>query len=183
MVIDRVGTESVKSNPGNARKHPKRQIRLIAKNMQKFGFTHPLMLDENNMTIAGHARLDAARLLQLKEVPAVRLCNLSANEKRALALAENKLAEHSSWDKEMLRVQLDQLTFDTAELTFDLAVTGFDTVEIDQILAGEDRRRNHDPADEVPPLPAAEDAVTKSGDVWVCDAHRVYCGGPRDASS
>src|SRR5262249_32383656 len=92
MVIECVATESVKSNPGNARNHPDRQIRLIAKNMQKFGVTHPIVIDEMNMIIAGHARVAAARLLQLKEIPAIRFPNLTANEKPALALAENKLA-------------------------------------------------------------------------------------------
>ena len=183
MAIEHVPTESVKPNPTNARKHPKRQILLIAKNMQTFGVTHPILIDEDNMIIGGHARVAAARHNQLKEIPAIRFSNLTEQQKRAVALAENRLAELASWDIDMLRLELNELTFNTAELTFDTAIIGFETAEIDQILVGKGSVRRHDPADEVPPLPAAEDAVTETGDLWVCEDHRLYCGGARDAAS
>jgi DNA modification methylase len=183
VVIERVATESVKSNPRNAKEHPELQIALIAENMRKFGVNHPILIDENDTIIGGHGRIAAARLLKLREIPAIRLANLSPQEKRAVALADNKLAELGRWNTEMLRLELNELTIDAGDLTFDYAITGFDTVEIDQIVCGEPSSGNRDSADEVP-LPAAVDAVmTEAGDLWVCGDHRLYCGSELEGSS
>jgi DNA modification methylase len=183
VVIERVATESVKSNPRNAKEHPDRQIALIAENMRKFGVNHPILIDENDTIIGGHARIAAARRLKLKEIPAIRLANLSPQEKRAVALADNKLAELGSWNREILSLVLKELTVDAGELTFDYAITGFDTVEIDQIVCGEPSSGNRDSADEVP-LPVAVDAaVTEAGDLWVCGDHCLYCGSGLEGSS
>ena len=85
VVIERVATESVKSNPRNAKEHPDRQIALIAENIRKFGVYHPILIDENGTIIGGHARIAAYRQLKLKEIPAIRLANLNPQEKRAVA--------------------------------------------------------------------------------------------------
>ena len=183
MVIERVATESVKSNPRNAKEHPEQQIALIAENMRKLGVNHPILIDENDTIIGGHGRIAAARLLKLREIPAIRLANLSPQEKRAVALADNKLAELGRWNPEMLRLELKELTVDTGELTFDYAITGFDTVEIDQILGEEASAARPDPAEQIPPLGDFEAAVTERGDLWVCGDHRLYCGDTFEASS
>jgi hypothetical protein len=182
MAIERVPTESVKSNPRNAKQHPEQQVALIAENIRKFGVNHPILIDENDMIIGGHARIAAARRLKLKEIPAIRLTNLSPQEKRAVALGDNKLAELGSWNSEMLRLELKELTADTPELKFDYTITGFDTREIDHILADEPSVARPDPADQA--LAAdTEAAVTQSGDLWVCGDHRLYCGSGLDGSS
>jgi DNA modification methylase len=183
VVIERVATESVKSNPRNAKEHPDLQIALIAENIRTFGFNHPLLIDENGTLIGGHGRLAAALVLGLKQVPVLRLANLSQQEKRAVALADNKLAELGRWNTEMLRLELKELTIDAGDLTFDYAITGFDTVEIDQIVCGEPSSGNRDSADEVPRPAAVDAAVTEAGDLWVCGDHRLYCGSGLEGSS
>jgi DNA modification methylase len=181
MAIEFVATASVKSNPTNAKKHPRRQIELIAENMRRFGLNHPVLIDEDNMLIGGHARMAAARLLNLKEVPALRLCNLSEQEKRAVALADNRLAELGTWNADLLRLELKELTADIGELNFDIGLTGFHRNEIDQILGIDTSVHEHDAADELPPL--AQIAVTEPGDLWACGDHRLYCGSALEASS
>jgi DNA methylase/ParB-like nuclease domain len=183
MAIETVPVEAIKSNPRNAKQHPEQQVALIAENIRKFGVTHPVLLDETATLIGGHARIAAARRLKLKEVPAIRLVNLSPQEKRAVALADNKLAELGSWNTEQLRLELKELTIDTAELTFDYAITGFDTAEIDQILGDDGSGARPDPADKTPPLGQSEAAVTETGDLWVCGDHRLYCGSAMEAAS
>ena len=102
LAIGFVPTAEVVANPRNAKRHPRRQVELIAENMRTYGPTHPALIDENNKLIGGHARVAAAGLLNLKQVPVIRLCNLSvAQQKRALALAENKLGELGSWNTEL----------------------------------------------------------------------------------
>ena len=135
--IELVAIDVVKRNPKNAKQHPEQQILLIAENIRKFGVNHPLLIDENNVLIGDHARLAAAELLKLPTMPAIRLSNLSAQEKRAVALADNKLSELGTWDTEMLSLELKELTTDIGELTFDYTITGFDTAEIDQLLGGD----------------------------------------------
>jgi hypothetical protein len=166
MAVELVAIDAVKPNPRNAKQHPEQQVLLIAENIRKFGVNHPLLIDENNVLIGGHARLAAAELLKLPTVPAIRLSNLSAQEKRAVALADNKLSELGTWDTEMLSLELKELTADTGELTFDYTITGFDTAEIDQMLGGE--LGKPDPADEVPAPADTGASVVKPGDLWVC---------------
>ena len=183
MTIEVVPADSIKTNPRNAKRHPEQQILLIAENMRKLGVYDPILIDENNMIIGGHARMAAAKLLKLATVPSIRLPNLSAQEKRAVALADNKLAELGTWDPGMLSLELKELTADTAELAFDYSITGFDTVEIDRILGDDASLDRPDPAD-APPWPAAADMpVTNAGDLWVCGNHHLYCGGPLESAS
>lgn len=181
--IELVAIDVVKRNPRNAKQHPEQQVLLIAENIRKFGVNHPLLIDENNVLIGGHARLAAAELLKLPAVPTIRLSNLSAQEKRAVALADNKLSELGTWDTEMLSLELKELTTDIGELTFDYAITGFDTAEIDQLLGGDPSLGKPDPADEIPAPADTGASVTKPGDLWVCGQHRLYCGDALDPAS
>ena len=183
LAIELVSVESLKSNPKNAKQHPDSQIRLLAENYRMFGVTAPAVIDENNMIIAGHARFAAARLLNLELFPTIRLKHLTAQQKRAVALADNKLAELGTWNFEILSSELKELTASASELNFDYSIIGFDTVEIDQLLGGDVSLDKPDPADEAPAPTLDESPVTKTGDLWICGQHRFYCGNALDFST
>ena len=117
---------------GNARTHSKKQVRQIADSIARFGFTNPILIDDNDKIIAGHGRLEAAKLLRLKDVPTLRLSGLDAAERRAYALADNKLALGAGWDRGALAVELRAL----ADLQFDAKITGFSIAEIELVLDG-----------------------------------------------
>lgn len=152
-VIELVATKLLVPYKQNAKDHPQRQIELLAENIRKFGFTQPILADENNEIIAGHARLEAAKKMRLPEVPVVRLTHLNSNQKRALRLADNKLSELGSWNLDILKVELEYLTDPALELEIEPLVLGFETVEIDNILAGPVVEADLDLADDLPPAP------------------------------
>jgi DNA modification methylase len=174
--IECVPIADLKQNRRNAKKHPDRQIALLVENIRQFGFTQPVIRDENNELIAGHARLLAASKLGLSHIPTIQLSHLNAAEKRALALADNKLAELGQWDLDLLQEELGFLFDAETDLTFDPGIIGFDTPEIDQILLGEMEVARADPADQVEPPDPAAVAVTTAGDVWDCGPHKLFCG-------
>ena len=160
-------------DPRNARTHPKRQIDQLKASMEAFGFTNPILVDPDGHVIAGHGRLQAARALGVSEVPTVTLSGLSEAKKRALRIADNKIALNAGWDLEILQVELSELA--SIDVDIDPTLTGFTTGEIDVLLTSAS-----DPDDEViPPIPATP--RTKPGDIWVLGGHRVGCGDSRDA--
>jgi len=160
-------------DPRNARTHPKRQIDQLKASIEAFGFTNPILADPDGHIIAGHGRLQAARALGLSEVPTVILSGLSEIQKRALRIADNKIALNAGWDLEILQQELGELA--SLDVDIDLTLTGFSTGEIDVILGSAD-----DPDDEViPPVPTKP--RTKPGDIWILGDHRVGCGDGRDA--
>jgi len=159
-------------DPRNARTHPRRQIAQIGASIRAFGFTNPILADEDGRLIAGHGRLLAARELGLGEVPVIELAGLNDTQKRALRLADNKIALNAGWDLEILKLELAELS--VPEIDLDLSLTGFASGEIDVILAG-----SPDPDDEViPPVPVAP--RTRPGDIWRLGEHRIGCGDGRD---
>src|SRR6267142_2966228 len=160
-------------DPRNARTHPKRQIDQIRKSIEAFGFTNPIVADPEGHIIAGHGRLQAARLMGLAEVPVITLAGLSETQKRTLRIADNKIALNASWDLEILQLELVELG--SIDVDIDPTLTGFSTGEIDVILSSAG-----DPDDEViPPVPTTP--RTKPGDIWILGDHRVGCGDGRDA--
>jgi len=160
-------------DPRNARTHPKRQIDQIRASIETFGFTNPVLADPEGHIIAGHGRLQAARAMGLTELPVITLSGLSETQKRALRIADNKIALNAGWDLEILHLELGELG--SIDVDIDLALTGFSTGEIDVILTSA-----VDPDDEViPPVPATP--RTKPGDIWILGEHRVGCGDGRDA--
>ena len=162
--------DSLIPDPRNARTHPKRQIDQIVASIRGFGFTNPILIDPGNKVIAGHGRLRAAKALDLVEVPTIVLTGLSDTQKRALRLADNKIALGAGWDLDLLKVEIAELVV----LDVDLSVTGFSTGEIDVVL--EDAP---DPDDDV--IPALPDTPrTQPGDIWILGEHRVGCGDGRD---
>ena len=159
-------------DPRNARTHPRRQVDQIVASIRAFGFTNPILADEQGQLIAGHGRLLAAKQLGLAEAPVIELAGLSEAQKKALRLADNKIALNAGWDIEILKLELADLSL--PEVDIDLGLTGFASGEIDVILAG-----SPDPDDEViPPVPVNPRA--RLGDIWQLGEHRVGCGDGRD---
>ena len=161
-------------DPRNARTHSKNQIKQIAASIEAFGFTNPVLADAGGNLIAGHGRLRAAREMGLKKVPVITLTGLTEPQKKALRLADNKIALNAGWDTEILKLELAELSL--PDLDIDLGLTGFSSGEIDIILA-----TGEDPGDEV--IPAVSDKPrVERGDIWQLGEHRVGCGDGRDAS-
>lgn len=169
MQIEQIGIATLIPFAKNSRTHSDAQVAQIAASIREFGFTNPVLIDEANGIIAGHGRVMAARKLKLTEVPCIRLAHLSDAQKRAYVIADNKLALNAGWDEAMLKLELADLK----ALDFDLDLTGFNTDEIDALLAEKGTEGLTDPDDT--PEPPVE-PVTRPGDVWVCGQHRVMCG-------
>jgi site-specific DNA-methyltransferase (adenine-specific) len=169
MQIEQIGIATLIPFAKNSRTHDDAQVAQIAASIREFGFTNPVLIDEANGIIAGHGRVMAARKLKMAEVPCIRLSHLSDAQKRAYVIADNKLALNAGWDEAMLKLELADLK----ALDFDLDLTGFNTAEIDALLAEKGTEGLTDPDDT--PEPPVE-PVTRLGDVWVCGQHRVMCG-------
>lgn len=165
---------ALKPDPRNARTHPKRQIEQLVRSIREFGFTNPVLVDEGLTLIAGHGRLRAAKELGLTEVPAITLEGLSEAQKKALRLADNKIALNAGWDLEILKLELDEIG--TMDVDFDLSLTGFAEGEIDVVL-----KAANDPDDEIIPA-VPNEPRTRVGDIWVLGDHRIGCGDGRDAN-
>lgn len=174
----------------NARTHSDRQIRQIAESIRTFGFTSPVLIDGGDWILAGHGRVEAARLLALDAVPCVRLAAMTAERKRAYVLADNKLALNAGWDGAILAEELEALS--RIELDFDVAVTGFTLPEIGSLCGDAVADGPEDdlaPGDD--PGPGDSDyaraggdagaARCRAGDIWRLGPHRLICGGGRDA--
>ena len=165
--------EALKPYSRNARTHTKHQIRQIAESIRIFGFTNPVLIDRNNQIIAGHGRVEAAKLIGMPQVPTIRLENLSEEQIRAYVIADNKLAANAGWDRSILAIELQNLlTIDCAD--FDVTVTGFEIPEIDAIL--EEEKNSLEPEDDESEPNVNQPPVTQTGDLWLLDKHRVVCG-------
>ena len=156
----------------NSRTHSDEQVAQLAASIREFGFTNPVLVDEANNLIAGHGRLLAARKLKMDKVPAVVVTGLDDRKRRALVIADNKLALNAGWDDEALRVELEDLAGDFGELM------GFTDDELAELLKGEEVTEGLTDEDAVPEAP--EQPVTVEGDVWLLGRHRIVCG---DATS
>lgn len=158
----------------NARTHSDEQIAQVAASIVEFGWTSPILVGADSIMIAGHARLAAARKLKMAEVPVIVLDHLTETQRRALVLADNKLAMNAGWDEAMLRVELDALE----EAGFHLDLVGFSDEELEALAPPEETREGLTDEDAVPEEPKT--AVTKPGDLWILGEHRLLCG---DATS
>jgi len=164
---------------GNARTHSKKQISAIACSIQEFGFTNPILIDDNNTVLAGHGRLEAAKSLGLKTVPTVSITHLTEAQKRAYILADNKLAERAGWNEEILKTELSFLA--EIDTSFDITLSGFEMAEIDIVLGDKqtiDNTLEDDPDDTDAAIP--ETALTQPGDLWLLGEHRLICANARD---
>jgi ParB-like chromosome segregation protein Spo0J len=163
---------ALRPDPRNARTHPKQQVDQTVASIRQFGFVNPILADPDGHIIAGHGRLIAAKALGLTEVPTIYIRGLSETQKRALRIADNKIALGARWDLEVLRLELAELR--SLDLDFDLSVTGFSMSELEFIF--NDRA---DPDDDVTPEPPASPR-TRRGDIWLLGEHRIGCGDARD---
>jgi DNA modification methylase len=174
--IELVPAGDVRPNPRNARTHSPKQIKLIAASIEKFGFLSPILVDDENMVLAGHGRLEAARLIGLERVPVVRFTHLTLAQKRAYVLADNKLAELAGWDRDILALELLELSELMPAEGLDVTLTGFAAAEIDGLLA--DATMPQAPEDKLPNVPTRP--VSRPGDLWQLKRHRLLCGDARD---
>ena len=156
----------------NPRTHDEAQVAKIAASIVEFGWTNPILVDGDNGIIAGHGRLAAARKLGLDTVPVIELGHLTSNQKRAYVIADNRLALDAGWDEEMLALELADLT----SAGYDLALTGFDNVDLEAMFGDPDGDgvEGNTEDDEVPEVPVTP--VSKAGDVWLLGSHRLVCG-------
>jgi DNA modification methylase len=165
----------------NPRVHSKKQIRQIARSIQAFGFNVPILVDSQQRLIAGHGRLLAAKLLNLATIPAITLDGLTEDQVRAFVIADNKLTENGAWNNRLLAEQMEMLS--KAELDFGIEVTGFELREIDMRIEGlTDNRPKRNRYDLIPELTNLA-PVTKRGDLWILNQHRLYCDEPRTEHS
>jgi len=156
----------------NARTHSKSQIAQLKHAIENFGFTNPILVDENGLLIAGHGRLRAAKELGLSSIPTITLTELTDAQKRMLRLADNKIALNAGWDFDLLKLELGELS--ALDVDIDLSLTGFSSGELDVILEDDP-----DPDDDVVPA-APQTPRTRPGDIWELGDHRVGCADVRD---
>jgi DNA modification methylase len=161
----------------NARVHSKKQVKQIAASIERFGFVNPVLVSDDGEIIAGHGRVEAARLLGMKTVPSLALSHLTQAQRRAYVLADNKLALNAGWDPDILAIELQGLI----DLDFDTELTGFSLAETDFIL---DRATDADPASGDAPEDASVDMVgapvTRRGDLWLLGRHKLVCGDAQE---
>lgn len=176
-----VALDHIKPHPRNTRTHSKKQIRQIADSIRAVGFASPVLIDENGVLLAGHGRLEAARLLGLKTIPAIVIDGLTEARKRALLLADNRIAQSAGWDRERLASELASLPELLVEDGLDITVTGFEPAEIDALHADFEDEAS-DPADDFDPSHLAGPAVTRPNDFWQLGKHRLLCGNALDST-
>jgi DNA modification methylase len=167
---------ALRADPRNPRKHSRIQVRAIARSIDAFGFNAPILVDKCNQIVAGHGRYEAAQLLGLERIPVISLDHLTETQARAYLLADNKLAERSSWDDASLALQLKELS--ELALDFDFEALGFELPEVDVRIQSLDPTDNADRADEF--SNSVGPAVSQPGDLWLLGKHRVYCGSALD---
>ena len=172
-------TSDLSPDPRNPRKHNRAQIRAIARSIEAFGFNAPILINKNKQIIAGHGRFEAAKLSGCTQVPVICLEHLTEAQARAYMLADNKLTDRSSWDDAALALHLKELS--ELVLDFDIEAIGFELPEIDFRIQSLDITEDADSADEF--NAAVGPAISRTGDLWLLDDHRLYCGSALDATA
>jgi len=175
LAVSYLNVEELKPNGRNARHHPNKQLKKLARSLERFGFQGAILIDSDRNVLSGNALLEAAKLLRMEAVPTIVAADMSDVDRRALILALNRLAELGEWDEEILREELQFLV----EHNFDVDAIGFETPDLD-LLFGSAKARAED-AVEVPI--AGQPSVSRTGDLWLIGDHRLLCGDARDESS
>lgn len=174
LKIRYVSPASLIDNPRNARTHPKKQIAKLKAAIHRFGFLVPILIDGDNVIIAGHGRRMAALELGLSEVPVIVISEMDDDDRRAFMHADNLIAEKASYDKDIMRSELQYF----ADIDYDMEITGLDTIEIDTILGVDESGDTAD--DDIVALPSADPPVSQLGDLWYIGNHRFVVGDARD---
>ena len=176
LQIEEMPTDQLTRGARSPRVHPEKQIGMLARNIDTFGFLVPCLIDEKNRLLTGSARVLAAEHLGMKTIPVIRVQHLSDVEKRAFIIADAKLAELGSWDPDILRSELQ--FFDDLDIDFDFSILGFETAEVDIILESAT-----DGTDDDVGITSNQKAVSGTGDLWQVGQHRIYCGDALAANS
>ena len=176
--IERWPTAKLVPYARNARTHSEEQVAQIAASIVEFGFTNPILAGSDGVIVAGHGRLAAAQKLGLDTVPVVVLDHLTPTQRRALIIADNRIAENAGWDDAMLRIELQSLQEDG----FNLDITGFDADALAEIMAGEETTVDGQTDDDAVPEVSAT-PISRPGDVWELGNHRLVCGDATDPKS
>ncbi len=175
IVATYVPIEQLKPFHNSVRTHSARTLKKLRSNVERLGLQQPLLVDERCVIIDGHARLEAARSLGFSELPVIVVQGLTPDEIRALRLAVNRLPQDARLDADKLRDEIEALI----AIDFDIDLTGYDAVEIDNVLEIDSQSEavvdgeNMQPDREVPPASSPDD-------IWICDRHRVMCADCRD---
>jgi DNA modification methylase len=178
--IELVPIDLVRPYPLNARTHDERNLSVITASVRQFGFRTPIQIDANNVVVAGHGRLEAAKRLGMKSIPAIRITDLSPDDLRALRIADNRSAELAGWDDRILAIEFQHLC--SIEVPFSVELTGFSHAEVDvriENAAVSQEGEIDEDADIIPDL--QETAVSRPGDLFVMGRHRLLCGSALDA--
>ncbi len=173
LEIENLSIASLKPYARNPRTHSPKQIEQIGRSIREFGFTNPVLVDAGGGVIAGHGRIEAAKLLGITHVPTIRIDHMTEAQKRAYIIADNRLAEIAGWDRELLALELQFLT--NLELEFDATVTGFESPDIDVLIQELDLDRAGNEADEIPDIDRLAPPVSRLGDLWLLGEHRLLC--------
>lgn len=171
-----IATTALTPHPHNPRKHSRHQIRALAKSIEAFGFNAPILVDKDNRIIAGHGRLEAAKLVGLTKLPVVSLAHLTDAQAKAYMLADNKFTDRSSWDEALLASHLKELS--ELALDFSIEATGFELPEVDFRIQSFDEIDDAEKADEFDLVSGP--AVSAPGDVWSLGTHYLVCGSALD---
>ncbi|PCF91171.1 DNA methylase N-4 [Sphingopyxis terrae subsp. ummariensis] len=174
--LESMAVADLRPHERNPRTHSKKQVEQIAASIKRFGFTNPVLVDRDGQVIAGHGRIEAAKLLGMATVPVLRLEHMTEAEKRAYVIADNRLAELAGWDNDLLALELAAVS--ELDSDFDLALTGFDVAEIEALLngleSGEQQEEEPVQIDEQAPV------VSRVGDMWQLGDHALICGDATD---
>jgi DNA modification methylase len=174
--IEMLSPHALKPWAKNARTHSKKQVRQIADSIKRFGFTNPILIDGSQAILAGHGRVEAAKLIGMTEVPCLRFDHMTDVEKRAYVIADNKLALNAGWDEQLLAEELKGLLAE--DTGFDVALTGFSIAEVDTLIEGLSVEEPGDPREDA--MPAEAPARCRPGDLWALGPHRLVCGDALD---
>lgn len=155
----------------NSRTHSNKQVQQIVNSIKEFGFINPILVDSSNRIMAGHGRVEAAKKLDIKEVPTLRFDHLTEDQIRAYIIADNKIAENAGWDHEILSTELEYLN---SVIDLDIEITGFEMAEIDLII--DDNQDETNPLDNIPGAEVDIPAIAQLGDIWQLGQHRLICG-------
>jgi DNA modification methylase len=171
--ISEMQVAKLRPSKRNARTHSKKQVAQIINSIRRFGWTYPILVDADGNILCGVGRWLAAQRMGWTKVPVISLSHLSDIEKRALILADNKIAANAGWDRKILAVEVGELTLELPQIGLTIEITGFEAGEIDSLL-GDHVDTDGDPSDELPKL--ADCAISQRNDLWLLNNHRLYCG-------
>jgi DNA modification methylase len=182
LKVEQLSTAALRPYARNPRTHSPKQVRRLAESIRRFRFIYPILIDANRNVIAGHARLQAAKLLGIRRIPTIRLDHMTEAEKRAYIIADNKLAENAGWNRELLALEFKYISELDVEL--DLSITGFEPAEIDLSLEGLESEVVAGQTDEMFEPDRSGPSVTRVGDLWQFDGrHSLLCGDARRRDS